>query len=157
MIQNDRADIFAGLMVCCAGIVIAAYSYANYPVGSLRRMGPGMFPSALGVVLMLLGLVLAINSWRSLRAGAGREMPAITIEWRTAFLAVAGVVAFALLLPPLGLIPAVLAVVCISALADERNKPVKIGILAIFLAALAALIFKFGLGMSFTLLEWNWS
>ncbi|MFN7051561.1 MAG: tripartite tricarboxylate transporter TctB family protein [Gemmobacter sp.] len=157
MIENNRADMFAGLMVCCAGIVIAVYAYQSYPVGSLRRMGPGMFPSALGVVLTVLGLVLAINSWRSLRAGSDPDLPGITIEWRTAFLAVAAVVAFALLLPPLGLIPAVLAVVCISALADERNKPVKIGILAIFLAVLAALIFKFGLGMSFTLLEWNWS
>lgn len=157
MIENNRADMFAGIVVCCAGIVIAGYSYANYPLGSLRRMGPGMFPSALGVVLMLLGLVLAVNSWRSLRAGADPELPGISIEWRTAFLAVAGVVAFALLLPRLGMIPAVFAVVCISALADPRNRPVGIGILAIFLAALAALIFKFGLGMSFTLLEWNWS
>lgn len=157
MIENNRADMVAGLTVCFTGLIIAAYSYVSFPVGSLRRMGPGMFPSALGVVLMLLGLVLAINSWRSLRSAADPDSPGITIEWRTAFLAVAGVVAFALLLPPLGLIPAVLAVVCISAVADTRNKPVKIGMLAIFLAALAALIFKFGLGMSFTLLEWNWS
>lgn len=157
MIENNRADIFAGLMVCCAGLVIAVYAYVNYPVGSLRRMGPGMFPSALGVVLMVLGLVLAINSWRSLRAGTDPDLPGITIEWRTAALAVAGVVAFALILPPLGLIPAVFAVVCISALADTRNRPIGIGVLALFLAALAALIFKFGLGMSFTLLDWNWS
>ncbi|WP_209428003.1 tripartite tricarboxylate transporter TctB family protein [Pararhodobacter sp. SW119] len=157
MDQNARADMIAGLLVCGAGIVIAVYAYANYPMGSLRRMGPGMFPMGSGSILALLGLVLAINSWRSLRAETGRDWPTVQFELRTAFLSVVGVVAFALLLRPLGLIPAVLAVVGISALSDGKNTPLGIGVLALFLAALATIIFKFGLGMSFPLFAWNWS
>lgn len=157
MIQNARADIVAGLLVCGVGIVISVYAYGNYPMGSLRRMGPGMFPIGLGMVLSGLGLVLAVNSWRSLRANAGHEWPAVQFEWRTAILSVAGVVAFALLLRPLGLIPAVMAVVGISALSDARNTPLGIGALALVLVALATIIFKFGLGMSFALIAWNWS
>ena len=157
MIQNARADMVAGLMICAVGIFIVIYAHGNYPMGTMRRMGPGMFPAGLGAVLSLLGMVLALNSWRSLRANAGHDWPPVRFELRTAGLTVAGVVAFAVLLRPMGLIPAVIAVVCISALSDARNKPLGIVVLALVLVALATVIFKFGLGLSFSLIAWNWS
>lgn len=157
MIQNDRADLVSGLLIASAGVAVTVYAASNYPLGTLRRMGPGMFPTGLGVTLALLGLVLAFNSWRSLCAVSGGARMPVRFELRTAFLCVAGVVAFALLLRPLGLVPAVLAVVGISALSDRRNTLLAIAALVLFLSVLAVLIFKLGLGMTFPLFAWNWS
>lgn len=157
MIKNHRADMVAGMLTCCAGLAIAVYASSTYPMGTLRRMGPGMFPAGVGATLSLLGLVLAFNSWRKLRAAAGRALPPLGWEMRTALLTITGVLAFAFLLRPLGLVPAVLAVVGISALADHRNTPRIIAVLAVLLATLATIIFKLGLGMTFPLFAWNWT
>lgn len=47
----------AGTMIVLGLGAIAQAS--TYNIGSLARMGPGMFPAILGVLLVLLGLIIA--------------------------------------------------------------------------------------------------
>ena len=58
MQKRDLKDILAGAVLIALGLPGAAYALATLPLGTLRRMGPGMFPAALGLILALFG-------WRS--------------------------------------------------------------------------------------------
>lgn len=158
---SGRTDLVAGLLVTLLGAGLAYMAQAGYPLGTLRRMGPGMFPLGLGLALTGLGMVLAVAGWLRGRAEAAappdpeaEPSPLSDIQWRTALLTLAGVIAFALLIQRAGLIPAALAVVAISAFADQRNTALAVTFLAALLCALAVLVFKLALGMHFHLVIW---
>jgi hypothetical protein len=53
-----RRDFCAGGLMILFGLV-AAVNGPNYRVGTLGHMGPGFMPTALGVVLVLLGILIA--------------------------------------------------------------------------------------------------
>lgn len=168
MLTRDRADMGAGLLVMLFGIAVALYAQAGYPLGDLRRMGPGMFPVGLGLVLAALGTGLSLGAWRRARREAATpaqaEAAAVAgdaagigwqdVQWRAALLSLAGVVAFALLIQRAGLVPAAIAVVAISAFADNRNDARTVAVLCGTLCALAIIVFKLALGMTFNLLVW---
>ena len=54
----NTLELAAGIIVFAAGVVVALESL-SYPMGSLRNVGPGIFPLLLGLVLAALGLVSA--------------------------------------------------------------------------------------------------
>lgn len=158
---SGRTDLVAGLLVALLGVGLAYMAQSGYPLGTLRRMGPGMFPLGLGLALLGMGLALAVGGWLRGRAEAAappdenaEPSPLSDIQWRVALLTLAGVIAFALLIQRAGLIPAVLAVVAVSAFANRRNTVLAVALLAAILCALAVLVFKLALGMSFHLLIW---
>ena len=55
MIKNKK-DFWAGIFFIAFGAGAAAVAQEN-ALGTLSRMGPGFFPTALGVILALLGMV----------------------------------------------------------------------------------------------------
>jgi len=63
-IRNPK-DFWAGILYIAFGV--AAITVAlKYPIGSAGRMGPGYFPRALGILLIAIGLILSIRSFRLL-------------------------------------------------------------------------------------------
>ncbi len=150
MARRNLADIIAGTIFVVLGVAVAHYAAENYPIGTLRRMGPGMFPMWLGILIASLGGLLALTAW--LRSEDEWHMP--ELPWRTVTLVVAGVVAFSLLVKSAGLIPAVLAVAGISSFADKTVGIVNVTLLSTILCAIAFAIFNLALGMGFKLLEW---
>jgi hypothetical protein len=62
-IKNGK-DFWAGLMFLGVGLAFALVAQ-NYPMGSAVRMGPAYFPTALGGLLALLGLVVFLRSFAS--------------------------------------------------------------------------------------------
>lgn len=152
MITDKKADLVAGLLIGATGLVIAVHTATSYELGTLRRMGPGMFPMWLGILIAVLGLALAIGAALKLRKAAGQPAVRLEFELRNAVLATASVVAFGLLIKPAGLILSVLAVVAISALADRKNRPLTILVLAVAMLVLTLLIFIQLLGLPIQLL-----
>ncbi|WP_169306354.1 tripartite tricarboxylate transporter TctB family protein [Paracoccus hibiscisoli] len=152
MSVDDRADLAAGLLVALLGGAVAIYAASSYDLGTLRRMGPGMFPMGLGVLMAALGLMLALGAARRTRAPLALARDRIGVEFRSAALATAGVIAFGLLIRPAGLILAVLAVVIIPAFADRKNRLLPIMVLAMVLTGLAVAIFPWLLGLPIPLL-----
>ena len=53
-----RRDFCAGGLMILFGLV-AAVNGPRYHVGTLMHMGPGFMPTALGVILILLGVMIA--------------------------------------------------------------------------------------------------
>ncbi len=71
---RSRDDLLAGAIFVALGGAFA-YTASTYDVGTLRAMGPGYFPLALGLVLAALGVVImAIGLYR--RRGSGAMAPA---------------------------------------------------------------------------------
>jgi hypothetical protein len=139
---KHQKDFWSGVMFLVLGVAFAVLAQ-RYPLGSAQRMGPGYFPTALGALLAILGLVIALK-------GLAREAPGGRIE-RFHFgplLIVLGAVAmFALLLRPAGLIAALLALIGVSAYASHEFRLREVIPLAVFLVLLVLAVFVWGLGM----------
>lgn len=147
MKSRDMQDVVGGLAVTALGIFAAIYAQ-KYEFGDLNRMGPGYFPVALGVVLALLGLLIAVPAFM-------RKGDPIVVKWKTFALVLGSIVAFALTLKVLGLILATALSVMISSLADNETRWKGRILLAVGVAAITYLVFGYALGM--VLPAWPWS
>ncbi len=147
MLSRDYRDIVGGGLLIVGGLIFTWYAATHYDLGSLRRMGPGMFPTGLGVTLALFGALIAVPAF--FRQGT---MPVVRI-WTPLFV-LAGVAAFAMTIRPFGLIPAILSVVIISSFAELKVRPVSLAILCIVLCLIAWLTFRVGLGLPIAM--WRW-
>lgn len=120
----------------------------RYPLGSIGQIGPAVFPLGLSVLLIIAGIAIIIED---LRAGTIPQTPVPL----TSLLTVAGgPIAFALLVVPFGLIPAIVASVMISALADRSLRPLSVLLLATGLALGCTLVFITFLKMPIAPIDW---
>ncbi|WP_209424687.1 tripartite tricarboxylate transporter TctB family protein [Pararhodobacter sp. SW119] len=116
----------------------------SYALGTARRMGPGYFPMLLGALMAILGTVLAATAfWRGEPPGEAEDRA----DPRALIAVLAGLGAFAYLLPRAGLIPAVAALVMIAAQGSGQLRPLAALALAGALAVLSWAIFGLGLGL----------
>ena len=113
----------------------------RYAMGSAMRMGPGYFPFLTSVCLMLVGLVLVV---RSLIRG-GKAIG--TLALRPLFVVLLATLAFGLLIERAGFLLASIALVFASRFADRGFRLAEVAALALFLTALIAAIFRYGLGL----------
>ncbi len=138
-IRSSR-DFYSGVIFVLFGLV-AFLMARSYPLGSAGRMGPGYFPTVLGLLLAGLGLVIV---GRSLVL----EGPRVTgFALRPLILVLAAVLAFGLLLEPVGLVAATVALVVIGCLAGAEFRWRDVAILCVILIALALGLFVYGLGL----------
>jgi hypothetical protein len=140
----DNKDFWAGLMLIVMGTATVLIA-RSYPFGTTLRMGPGYFPTVLGVVLVLFGIYLAIDG---LRRGGGIEgswSPRALIVLPLAF------VLFGVLMTWAGFVPALLVLIVVSALASPQFKLGEILLLAAALTVLAVAVFVWGLGLPYPL------
>lgn len=149
MRRVDYRDVIGGTLVTLGGVGAMYHSLTSLQVGTLARMGPGYFPALVGGLLILCGLMILIPAL--LRAG-----PMPHIEFRPLFWISISTLAFALLLIPFGLIPAVIAQSLLSGMADRKLSWAKSLLLSGGLAILATLIFRVGLGMTVSAFSWPW-
>ncbi len=54
-----KRDFYAGGLMMLLGLFIALKG-TTYRLGTLMHMGPGFFPTSLGVILLLIGIAIAI-------------------------------------------------------------------------------------------------
>lgn len=141
MIRHPQ-DFFAGLVFLGFGVGAIAIA-RHYPMGSAMRMGPGYFPAILGGLLILTGLALALRAFRL------QGDPVGTWAVRPLLLVHGAVVAFALLVQPLGLVVATLALVVLSRLGGWDARAGEVAVLFVCLAGLAVGLFVYGLGLPF--------
>lgn len=151
MTNRNLSEVVPGILIAAFGAIVAVYAFQNYSIGTLQRMGPGMFPMALGILIGGLGLALALAEWLK---SAEAPVDLSTVQWRASIFILSSVVVFSLLIRTAGLIPAVFGVVGISAFADKSARPFTAVILCTILCVLAWLIFRVGLGMHLKLLDW---
>jgi|APFre7841882724_1041349.scaffolds.fasta_scaffold00449_4 hypothetical protein len=137
-------DFWAGLMFLAFGIGFA-WAAQSYQMGTAVRMGPAYFPTMLGGLLAVLGLVVFVKSLLL----SGERVSHFFLK--PLLLVLGGVVIFALLLRPLGLIVATFALILVAALGGYDFRIREVIILYACLAVFAVLVFVKGLGLPFTL------
>ena len=125
--------------------VFAIFEAQKYDMGVIERMGPGYFPTILGVLLVVLGLAVFVRSFF-----AGVEAR-IKIDLRPIILVLAGVVAFGLLLNTAGLVVAALALVVLSCLGSWEFRLLDTAVIFIVLIVFCTAVFYYGLEVSMPL------
>lgn len=147
MHARDYKDIIGGALLIAIGGFAAAYAGARYSLGTITQMGPGMFPTVLGGLLIALGILIIIPAL--VRAG---EMP--TFEVLPFLSVILGIAGFALAIEPLGLVPAIVILSVVSVAADPRLSFLQSLLVAAALAVMCSIIFRYGLGISLQLARW---
>ncbi|MDM7950646.1 tripartite tricarboxylate transporter TctB family protein [Hydrogenophaga sp.] len=147
MHKRDTRDIIGGLGLAAIGLFAVIYGQ-RYEFGDLNRMGPGYFPVALGALLAVLGVLIALPAFF-------RRGEPIVVAWKTFALVMASIVVFASTLKVLGVIFATAIAVIVASTADNASTWKGRLLTAAGIALITWLVFKFGLGM--VLPTWPWS
>lgn len=141
MQRRDYTDIVTGAVLALFGAFIVVYALNSMQLGTLNQMGPGYFPVMVGTALAGFGIAIMVPAF--FRGGTVEP-----VEWRSAITVLASVAAFALLVRPLGLVPAICAQLLVASLAEPVFRPVPLIVMAITLPAAAWLIFDVALGLT---------
>jgi hypothetical protein len=126
------------------GVLYMAWSQ-DYQFGTAQRMGPGYFPSVLGGLLIFLGILVAIPTFKA----DATENDVGHIGWRGLIVILGAVVLYGVLLPRMGFVISMAVLVILSAMAS-REFTWKAAILSTFvLGAFSYLVFVKGLELQF--------
>jgi Co/Zn/Cd efflux system component len=113
-------------------------------LGVPQRIGPGYFPLIVGGLMTCLGILLALQA--ALRAEPDEE-PMAFHHIRPLVAIIGPVFVFGLVIDFLGLFISVLVLVALSRLAEKELNLKSIVLTSVALAAIAAGIFVYGLGV----------
>jgi hypothetical protein len=146
-----KRDYYAGglMMLLGVGAVIVG---SGYNMGTLVRMGPGFFPVALGVILVVMGILIAGASLGSTEAGDDRILPE-NPQWFGWLCIIGGPVMFMILGVYGGMIPAVFACVFICALGDRTTSLKAVFFLSTGVTFFGVILFYYLLKVPFPLLR----
>lgn len=133
-------DFWAGLIFIAIGGGFALIAQ-QYRLGDLHRMGPAMFPTLIGALLVVLGLTIA------LRAFALDGEPVPRFDARPIGVSLLAIVLFGVALQWLGLVAAVAALVLIGAHAARGVRMWDNLALATVLIAFSVAVFVWLLGL----------
>lgn len=143
-IRSPR-DLFAGALFVSFGLC-AVLVGRDYPMGTALRMGAGYFPFVLGMLLLLLGTVICINSL----VVSGDKLDSFGL--RPLLLVLLSIGAFAVSVDSLGIVVATVLMTVISAAASPESRWREVIVLALGLLGLSVGAFAYGLGLPFKLL-----
>lgn len=142
-IRNHR-DLWAGVMFFAIGASFALLAQ-QYQMGSAARMGPAYFPTVLGVLLALLGLIIFAGAF----APGNTEERIDSVGWREIALLLGSVALFALLLPQLGIVVAIVAMISVASIASHEFSARDTTISIVVLLLLSYFVFVKGLELQF--------
>jgi hypothetical protein len=136
-------DFWAGMMFIAFGLFFMIWAMTHYQMGTAVRMGPAYFPTVLGGMLAVLGLLVLIESL----AMQGPPVPAFA--FRPLILISLACVVYGYIMKPLGLIGATAALVFISALGGHEFKWREVTTLFLVLIVFSIAVFVKGLTLPF--------
>jgi len=155
LIRRAGKDRLGGALMMLVGAG-AAQQGITYSLGTLAAPGPGLFPGALGVLLMLIGLAIAVTGKRARAAPpAAASEPAPRAEWRGWFCIVLSIVAFIVLGSHGGLVPASFAAAFIAALGDRDNTLLDACMLGMAMTIVSVVVFWWLLQLQLPLFQWS--
>jgi hypothetical protein len=148
-----RRDFCAGVLMMVIGLGFALTG-PSYRTGTLFHMGPGFMPTALGVILVFLGLLIASASFATPDDSGESIMPEKP-QWWGWFCILAGPALFIFFGSYFGLAPATFACVFMSALGDKAATWKSSFVLALVVTAFGVGLFSYVLQVPMPVLEWR--
>ena len=155
LVQNlvRKRDFYAGALVIFFGLVMALKG-PGYRLGTLMHMGPGFLPTALGVILICLGIAIA-GTGLTVPEGEDEDILPEHPEWFAWACILAGPLCFILFGSLFGLIPAIFSCVFVSSLGDRTATLKGSVILAAVVTAFGVGLFSYILQVPMPLLAWR--
>jgi hypothetical protein len=136
-IRNPK-DFWCGTLFVALGTATIVLG-ARYTLGTAARMGPGYFPRLLGILLIVLGGILAVRAMLT----PGAPFPAF--RWRPTLIVLGSVVLFGAIVRPLGVALSTVILIVAASAASHEFRPREALIAGVVLAALAVGVFVVGL------------
>jgi len=133
-------DFWSGLLFVGIGAFALIYG-TKYTIGTAARMGPGYFPRILGILMVVLGLILALRSLRS----HGDAVP--RWKWRPTLLVLGSVVLFGAIVKDVGMAISTVILIVVASAASHEFKLRDSLISGVALAVLAVGVFVIGLSL----------
>ena len=145
-LRHNR-DGLAGLLFILFGVFAVVFA-GDYPMGAAARMGPGYFPTVLGGILCLFGVYILVRGIRSGERVKGRW------AWKPLALIALSILLFGFILERFGMVPALVAVFFVSALAGHEFRFKETLLLTALMGAFAVGVFFYGLKLPYPLFGW---
>jgi hypothetical protein len=133
-------DFWSGVLFMGIGAFALVHG-ARYTIGTAARMGPGYFPRILGIMLLVLGAILALRAFR-LR---GERVPGW--KWRPTLLVLGSVVLFGAIVKPVGMAISTVILIVLASAASHEFRLREAAISGVLLAVLAVGVFVVGLNL----------
>jgi hypothetical protein len=143
---RNKKNFWAGIMFIAFGLFFSGFG-AQYAIGTAARMGPGYVPTALGVIVILLGMALSAGALFAKATAENVEK----FAFREIILIIGSVVLFGVLLKPLGLIASLFVLVAVSSYASHEFSWRGMLINAVVLTVLCVVVFVWLLKLRFQL------
>jgi hypothetical protein len=133
----DLREVAAGLLFIAIGGFFAIDSLLFLRIGTAFSMGPGYFPLAMGTLLVVLGLVIALR---------GVNAPAVAfgpVPWRGGACVIGAVVFFGATVRGLGIVPALGVATMLAAKSSPQITWLGAALLSAGLTAFSAFVFVY--------------
>lgn len=140
----------AGGIAMMVFAALYAYSASDLSMTSSLGLGPGLFPMALACILAALGGSVALTGLLAARCGAGAPAEQATedpIPYRALILITLAPIVFAVLVTPLGVLPALAIAVFASAMSSNETTLRGALIVSLVMAVVTVTLFRWGLGL----------
>ena len=151
-----KRDFYAGGLMVLIGLGITLKG-TTYRAGTLMHMGPGFLPTALGILLVVLGIVIAATAFSSAGGDLGEDQSLLpeNPQWWAWFCILMSPVAFIFFGRYFGLIPGTFACVFIAALGDKTATWKGTIILATVVTIFGVALFSYFLQVPMPILTWR--
>lgn len=151
-----KRDFYAGGLMVLIGLGIALKG-VTYHLGTLMHMGPGFFPTGLGVLLVLIGIAIAGAAESTSEDGKEEDQRLLPEhpEWWAWFCILMGPVLFIALGSYFGMIPGTFACVFVAALGDRKATWKGTFILSTVVTVFGVVLFAYFLQVPMPILTWG--
>ena len=131
-------DFWAGVLFISLGTAAIVIG-SNYNLGTAARMGPGYFPRILGILLIVLGTIIALR-------GMHIDGPAIPAwKWRPLLVVLGSVVLFGAIVQTMGILISTVILIVSASAASHEFRPKEALMIGIGLAVVSVGVFVVGL------------
>jgi hypothetical protein len=141
-------DFWGGVLFAVIGLAFAVIAYGikplgipGYAMGIPARMGPAFFPFYLGMLLFILGLIIAVGGFR--HSGPEEHFP--KFHWKPIGFILGAVLLFGVILKAAGMLLSGILLVIIAGFGSAEFSLKRSVILAVVLVIFCALVFVGGL------------
>ena len=146
-IRNPK-DFWSGTLFVAIGVATIVIG-SKYTLGTAARMGPGYFPRILGILLIVLGGILALRATRT----TGGPMP--RFHWRPLCIVLGSVGLFGAIVQHVGVAISTVILIVTASAASHEFRPREALVAGVMLAVLAVGVFVIGLQLQLPIWPWQ--
>ena len=148
-----KKDFYAGGLMILFGLLMSLKG-PGYRLGTLMHMGPGFLPTALGVILICLGIAIAAGALAT-ADGEDEDILPANREWLAWSCILASPLAFMVFGAYFGLAPGTFACVFVAAMGDREATLKNSLILSAFVTVFGVGLFSYLLQIPMPVLAWR--